>query len=140
MSSKKSAALPSDNADWSPLIYDSDWARPTKKKDAGSRITHGIGFLFLLPFVVMLVIHEYRGMSDALLMGDDPRDEFARGFNLLMGVVLYLGSFAFLIYTLALPIVTGRGWRWVVPKIIFLAFYWGAVIAVMSLVSLRNRA
>jgi hypothetical protein len=140
MSSKKSAALPSDNADWSPLIYDSDWARPGKKKDAGSRIVHGIGFLFLLPFVVMLVIHEYRGMSDALLMGDDPRDEYARGYNLLMVVALYLGSFAFLIYTVALPIVTGRCWRWIAPKIIFLAFYWGAVMAVMYLVSLRNRA
>lgn len=116
--------VPLDGAGLPPLVYDPHWARPITTRDAGFWDGHWIGFLFLLPFVVMIVAHEVLGMSDALLMGNDPRDDDARPYNLLMIAVLYLGSLAFVVYTFALPIMKGRGWRWVFPKLMFLAIYW----------------
>jgi hypothetical protein len=124
------APVPLDGAELPPLVYDPPWARPIKTQGAGFWNGHWIGFVFLLPFVVILVVHEFRGMSDALFAGNDPRDDDARLYNLLMLVALFLGSLAFVIYAFALPIVTGRGWRWILPRLIFLAFYWGAYMVV----------
>jgi len=138
MPSKKIAPLSLDETDWSPMVFDPNWAQPIKTRNDGFWNGHWMGFLFLLPFVVMLVIHELRGMSDALFAGNDPRDDDARAYNLLMVIALNLGSFAFLIYAIALPIVKGRGWRWVLPKFIILAIYWGAVMVVIRFLSLRN--
>ena len=111
-------------------MYDPNWAQPGKTRAAGFWNGHWIGFLFLLPFVVMLVAHERLGMSWVFLGGDSPRDDVSRGFNLMMFVAHSLGSLAFVIYAFALPIVKGRGWRWVTPKLIFVAIYWVACILV----------
>jgi len=86
----------------------------------------------------MFVVHEILGMSNALLGGDTPRDDDARLYNLIMLVTPFLGSLAFVIYAFALPIVKGRGWRWVLPKLIFLVFYWGAVMLAVGFSSLRD--
>jgi hypothetical protein len=48
---------------------------------------------------------------------------------------LILGSVAFVVYAFALPIVKGRGWEWVPPKIIHLVCVWGAVMLAMSCMS-----
>ena len=95
---------------------------------------HWIGYLFLLPAVVTLVLHEPLGMTDALLMGD----RVSADHNLMTLAALILGSVAFVVYAFALPIVKGRGWRWVPPKIIHLVCFWGAVMLVVSCMSLLH--
>jgi hypothetical protein len=95
---------------------------------------HWIGYLFLLPAVVMLVLHEPLGMTDASLMGDGVSADHYR----MTLDALILGSVAFVAYAFALPIVKGRGWRWVPPKIIHLVCFWGAVMLVMSCMSLLH--
>ena len=95
---------------------------------------HWIGYLFLLPGIVMLVLHEPLGMTDAFLMSD----RVSADYNLTTLAALILGSVAFLVYAFVLPIVKGRGWRWVPPKIIHLIFFWGAVILAMSCMSLLH--
>ena len=62
--------------------------------------------------------------------GRHSEDVDSRGFNLMMFVAHSLGSLAFVIYAVALPIVKGEGWRWVTPKLIFVAIYWVAGILV----------
>jgi hypothetical protein len=93
---------------------------------------HWIGYLFLLPAVVMLALHEPLGMTDAFLMGD----RLSADYNLMTLAALILGSVAFVAYAFALPVVKGRGWRWVPPKIIHLVCFWGAVMLVISWMSL----
>jgi len=69
-------------------------------------------------------------MSWAFLEGDIPSDDNSRGFNLMMFGAHFLGGLAFVLYAFALPIVKGRGWRWVMPKLIFLVIYWGVGLLV----------
>jgi hypothetical protein len=122
------APIPLDGGELPPLVYDPEWARPIETQAGMFSNGHWIGFVFLLPFVLMLVVHELLGMSDALLEGNEPRDDDARFYNLLMVAALYLGSLAFVVYTFALPMLKGQGWRWVLPKILFLAAFWGAIV------------
>jgi hypothetical protein len=49
---------------------------------------------------------------------------------------LILGSVAFVVYAFARPIVKAGGWEWVPPKIIHLVLFWGAVMLVISCMSL----
>jgi hypothetical protein len=95
---------------------------------------HWIGYLFLLPAVVMFVLHEPLRMTDAFLMGG----RVSADHNLMTLDTLILGSVAFVVYAFALPIVKGRGWEWVPPKIIHLVFFWGAVMLVISCMSLLH--
>ena len=95
---------------------------------------HWIGYLFLLPAVVMLVLHEPLGMTDAFLMGD----RVSADYNLMMLAALILGSVAFVVYAFALPSVKGRGWSWVPPKIIHLVCFWGVVMLVINCMSLLH--
>ena len=95
---------------------------------------HWIGYFFLLPAVVMLVLHKPLGMTDAFLMGD----RVSADYNLMTLAALILGRVAFVVYAFALPIVKGRGWRWVPPKIIHLVCFWGAVMLVISCMSLLH--
>jgi hypothetical protein len=96
--------------------------------------SHWIGYLFMLPAVVMLALHETLGMTEAFLTDD----RLSADYNLMTRGALILGSVAFLAYAFALPIVKGRGWRWVPPKIIHLVFFWGAVMLVISCMSLQH--
>ena len=95
---------------------------------------HWIGYLFLLPAVVTLVLPEPLGMTDASLMGD----RVSADHNLMTLSALILGSVAFVVYAFALPIVKGRGWRWVPPKIIHLVCFWAAVMLAISCMSLLH--
>jgi len=126
------APVPLDEAGSRPLGHAPECSRPIKAREFWD--AHWIGFLFLLPGVVMLVLHEPLGMTDAFLMGD----QVSADYNLMTLAALILGGLAFVIYAFALPIVKGRGWRWVPPKIIFLVFFWGAVILAMSCMSLLH--
>ena len=52
------AADPLAEPELPPLVYNPDWARPIKIRSGGFWDGHWIGFLFLLPFVVMFVLHD----------------------------------------------------------------------------------
>jgi hypothetical protein len=56
-----------------------------------------------------------------------------------MILALLLGSVAFLVHTLALPLIKGYGWGWVPPKLIFLAACWGILIAVAAFMTAFQR-
>ena len=116
----------------SPLVYERDWARPPRAREFWDG--HWLGFLFLMPFVVMFLLHEPLGMTDAFLMGD----RVSANYNVLTFASLFFGSLAYVIYAFTLPIVKGRGWSWVMPKIIFLVAFWGVAILVMSYMSLLH--
>ena len=126
--------VPPDEATLPPLGHAPEWAEPIKTRSGGFWDGHWIGFLFLVPFVVVFVLHDPLGMTDAFLMGD----RVSANYNLLTFAALFLGSLAFVIYALALPIVKGRGWRWVMPEIIFLVVFWGVAILVMSYMSVLH--
>jgi hypothetical protein len=96
--------------------------------------SHWVGYLFLLPAVAILVLHEPLGKTDASLMGD----RVSADHNLMTFAALILGSVAFVVYACALPTVKGRGWEWVPPKIIHLVFFWGAVMLARSCMSLLH--
>ena len=131
MSPRKTAsrADPLAEPEASPRVRDRDRVRPIKAREFWDG--HWIGFLFLLPGVVLLGLHEPLGMTDAFLMGD----RVSANYNLITLAALYLGSLAFVIHAFVLPMVKGRGWRWVPPKIIFLVCFWGAVMLSMVFMS-----
>ena len=66
-------------------------------------------------------------------------DRWDAGYNLCMMLALPLGSVAFLVHTFALPFDRGYGWRWVPPKIIFLAACWAIFVAVEVFVARFQR-
>jgi len=116
-----------------PLVYDPKWVQPIKTHAEGFWDSHWIGFLFLLPFIAMIAAHELLGMTDAFLVGGDtPWDNVSRDYNLVMFAALFLGTAAFLIHALFLPVRQRRGGRWVLPKLVFLALYWLVVVLIMS--------
>ena len=77
----------------------------------------------MLPFCIMFVVYEALGISDAFLMGDQSDAEY----NLWWMLALVLGSLCFVVHTFLLPLVKGGGWEWVVPKLLFLGAFWGAL-------------
>jgi hypothetical protein len=95
---------------------------------------HWMGYLFLLPAVVMLALHEPLGITDTFLMGD----KVSGDYDLMTLAALIPGSVAFVVYAFALPIVKGQGWRWVPPKIIHLVCFWGAAMLGISCMSLLH--
>ena len=116
----------------SPLVHERDGSRPIRTRESWDG--HWIGFLFLLPGVVKLVLHKPLGMTDAFLMGD----RASADYNLMIFVALTAGSMAFVVSAFALPIVKGRGWRWEPPKILFLVPFWGAVMLAISCMSVPH--
>src|SRR6266481_1759704 len=90
--------------------------------------SHWICVTFLLPFLVMLWIHHALGLSDALLLVTNQKDQDSQLFNLFMAGVFYLGVALFFLHAFSLA---AKGWRWVFAKLAFLAIYWTLVLAVL---------
>jgi hypothetical protein len=87
--------------------------------------SHWAGFLFLVPFIVLLGIHDVLGLSDAALLLRDQRDRDSQLFNFVMIGVFYAGVVLFVADAVSLA---NRGWRWLVLKLVLLVVYWGAVL------------
>jgi hypothetical protein len=64
-------------------------------------------------------------------------DRVSADYNLMTLAALILGSVTFIVYAFALPIVKAQGWRWFPLKIIHLICFWGAVMFVVSCMSLH---
>jgi hypothetical protein len=87
--------------------------------------SHWIAFAFLLPFLVMLWVHDALHLSDALMVATLPGEHQAHTFNLVMIVVFYAGIAAFITHTLSLA---DRSWRWLAAKSAVLVGYWGSIL------------
>jgi hypothetical protein len=113
-----------------PLADVLDGVGPSKRHQGGFWGGNWISFVLLLPALVMNLARVPLGISDAFLMGDRSDADY----NLLMGLALFLGSFACLLHSFVLPLVKGYGWGWVVPKLIFLGAVWYSMFVVSMLV------
>ena len=56
--------------------------------------------LFLMPFLLMLIVHQLLGLSDALLAADNPGERPAHGYNLLLGINMNLCLLAAVLHLL----------------------------------------
>jgi hypothetical protein len=120
---------------YAPPSAQSPGVRRSKRRRGGLWDGNWISFTLLLPFICLFVARVPLGISDAFMMGDR-RDA---DYNLCMILALLLGSVAFFVHTLALPLIKGYGWGWVPPKLIFLAACWGIFIAVAAFMAAFQR-
>jgi len=82
--------------------------------------SHWVGFLFLVPFQVMLVIHRLLRLSDALMIQTPPGEREARTYNLMMVAVFFCGVTAFLSHAFSFA----RPDRvWLIAKLVVLVVY-----------------
>ena len=126
--------FPPDEGTLPPLGHSPERVEPVKTGSGRFWYGHWTGFIYLLPFVVLFVLHEPLGMTDALLMGD----RVSANYNLLTFGALILGSFAFVIHALSLPAGKGPGGNWFMPKLIFLVILWGSALLVTTYIRLLN--
>ena len=80
--------------------------------------SHWVGVLCLLPFLVMLGIHDALGLSDAALLLRDQRNRDSQLFNFLMIGAFYSGVVAFIAHAAYLA---NRGRGWLLLKLALLA-------------------
>jgi hypothetical protein len=116
---------------YAPPSTKSPAVRLSDRRRGGLWDGNWITFALLLPFISLLIARVPLGVSDAFLMGD----RWDANYNLCMMLALLLGSLAFLVHTLALPLYKGYGWRWVAPKLIILAAWWGIFFGVLALMT-----
>jgi hypothetical protein len=92
--------------------------------------SHWFGFLLLMPFWVLLCVHDALDLSDDLFgRSVSSTKKEAMLFNLAMVGVFYLCIGAFVLHALLLA---DRGIRWVLLKVAFLAVYWPALLWLAS--------
>ena len=60
--------------------------------------SHWVTFLFILPFLVLLIVHESMGLTDAFMLVQDQRDFDSRSFNLVLYLSLKLGVCGFVLH------------------------------------------
>jgi hypothetical protein len=86
---------------------------------------HLLNFLWLVPCLVMLAIHDVLGLSDAALRLETQLDRDSQLFNLTMVAVFYVGAGG---YFAQAVMMEQAHRRWLLPKIAVFAVYWWAVI------------
>ncbi|SRR6266508_3736037 len=89
------------------------------------RQSHWVAFLFLAPASVLLILHHWLGLSDALNMPTPTGERAAHLFNWIMAALYLLGVAAFSLHAFSF---WSRCWRWVWAKLIFLGLYWSAIL------------
>src|SRR5260221_11852612 len=87
--------------------------------------SHWVAFVFLLPAVIMLILHQRLGLSDALNVPTPSGEREAHLFNWVMVMVFWIGIAAFSLHALSL---CNRGWSWIGAKLVVLAIYWGLML------------
>jgi hypothetical protein len=71
--------------------------------------------VFLIPFVLMLILHQMLGLSDALLVADKPGERPAHGYNLMLGINMNFGGAAALLH---LCWKSQRVFPWIIAKLL----------------------
>ena len=80
----------------------------------------------LVPFPVLMFLHRYLGLSDALMVQTPPGEREAHVYNWIMVLVAYGGAAAFLLHSLAFG---DRSLRRLMIIFAVLALYWLLVSA-----------
>ena len=75
--------------------------------------------VFLVPFLLMLAVHQWLGLSDALLVADNLGERPAHGYNLLLGINMNLCPLAAMLH---LFIRSQRVFPWVIAKLLITTF------------------
>jgi len=87
--------------------------------------SHCVGFLCLVPFLVMLAVHRLLALSDAPMVQTPPGEREAHTYNLIMTGVFFLGVAAFVVHAFAFA----HGHRvWLVAKLVALVVYWSMIV------------
>lgn len=86
--------------------------------------SHLATFLFLLPFVTLLCVHDALGLSDAFLAGRTQRDLDSLNFNLVLMATFGLGVAGFVIHATT---IAHRSKPWLYAKLVILAAGWIAM-------------
>jgi hypothetical protein len=84
--------------------------------------------VFLLPFVLMLAVHQVFGLSDALLAADNPGERPAHGYNLLLGINMNLCLVAAVLHVF---VSSQRVFPWIIAKLLI-----PSIILVLGLLAL----
>ena len=90
--------------------------------------SHWFGFLFLGPFLLMVLVHRLLGFSDALMVETPPGEREARAYNLLVMIVFYSGVFSFVFHDF---VYSPRSPAWRAAKLFTLVIYWVLVLKVL---------
>jgi hypothetical protein len=87
--------------------------------------SHWISFLILVPSLVLIGLHEFLGLSDAMLLLRNQHDRDSQLFNFVMTPVILwslLGCVGHAVYT------AHRGVRWLRLKIVVVVVYYLSII------------
>ena len=79
----------------------------------------------------MEAVHDWLGLSDAMLLKQTQKNADSQLFNFFMVGVFYLGNSSFLPHEMVVILRRGRSWPWVVSKLLFLAAYWVLIPTVL---------
>ena len=89
--------------------------------------SHWLGFVALVPFLIVYWIHETLGLSDAAMLLRNQLDRDSQLFNFAMIAVFWLGIGGFSSHAIYLA-VEKEEWLALVFKFVVLALYWAAVL------------
>jgi hypothetical protein len=70
--------------------------------------------VFLMPFLIMLANHQLLGLSNALLVADNPGERPAHGYNLLLGINMNLCPIAAVLHLLKAQ----RAFPWILIRLL----------------------
>jgi hypothetical protein len=90
---------------------------------------HLLNFLWLVPCLVMIAIHDVLGLSDAALRLETQLDRDSQLFNLTMVAVFYVGATGNFAHAV---MIEQDDRRWLLLKIAVFAVYWWAVISLFG--------
>lgn len=93
---------------------------------------HARTFLFLAPFVVMLIVHRALGLADNLLVPPEAGEPNAALYNLVMALVLWGGIAGFWFHTIW---HASESTVWVVAKAAVVATIFAAMVYMSGLPS-----
>jgi hypothetical protein len=116
-------------------LPESPGAKPSARRHGGFWDGNWFSFIFMLPFILLLVARVPLGISDAFLMGDRSDADY----NLWTILSLVFGSLAFVVHTLALPSIKGYGWEWVPAKLAFIGACWMILMAFATFMAAFTR-
>jgi uncharacterized transporter YbjL len=88
---------------------------------------HWLGFLLLLPFLLLLAIHNAIGVSDSMWLDTTNPGPFF--FNCMLIITFIATVGAYVAQTVVAAIRRG-GWAWVAAKLVVLVIYWTAIVTI----------
>lgn len=89
---------------------------------------HVVAIVFFVPFSLMLVLHRFLGLSDALMAAPAPGQPDSFLYNIMMVGAFYFGVAGYIFHVLAL---SRKEPRWVFVKLALLVVIWAMLISAM---------